>query len=183
MAVKVGCIAGFLIGGAVVAVLMLLFEMFDSKAAFTLIGVIIGSGVSAIVSLLTARENRKQQWELAALDKRLEVHQAAYAMWQRIVSVVYDSDQIGKVVVEAQDWWNNNCLYLDAASRHAFRNCLASALSHKDLLRGPQPRDGETKKMIKESWNTIMKPGETLPAGVALPDLEEQELSFEHKPE
>ena len=180
MAVKIGCIAGFLTGSAVVAVLMLLFEMIDSKAAFTLMGIIIGSGISAIVSLLVASENRKQQWELAALDKRLEVHQAAYAMWQRIVSAVYDSDQIGKVVVESKDWWNNNCLYLDAASRRAFRNCLFSASDHKDLLNGPQPRDEETKKMIKENWNTIMKPGETLPAGVALPDLGEQELSLEH---
>ena len=31
--------------------------------------------------------------------------------------------------------------------------------------------------MIKESWATIMKPGQTLPAGVSLPGLSEQELS------
>ena len=178
MAVKVGCIAGFLTGSAVAAVLMLLFEMFDSKPASTLMGIIIGGGISATVSLLVAKENRKQQWELAALDKRLEVHQAAYALWQRIVGAVYDSDQIGKVVVEAQDWWNNNCLYLDITSRQAFRACLLSAGNHKDLLMGL--RDEKSRNMIKDSWDTIMKPGQTLPAGVALPDLGEQELSPEH---
>ncbi len=34
--------------------------------------------------------------------------------------------------------------------------------------------------MIKENWQKIMKPGRTLPAGVALSHLGDRELSFEH---
>ncbi len=126
------------------------------------------------MSWLTARENRKQQWALAALEKRLEVHQEAYALWRRIVAEVHEDKNV-EVVVEANKWWNNNCLYLDVASRQAFRDCLSFAWNHKDLLL-IKPRDEETKKTIKESWDTIMKPGQTLPAGVGLTDLGEQEL-------
>ena len=167
-------IASFTVG----AVLMMLFGMVDSKAAVAAVGlsgVIIGSVVSAGALLLTARENRKQQWALAALDKRLEVHQAAYSLWQRIVRAIYDEEKIDKIIHEAEDWWNNNCLYLDVASRQAFRACLLYSSSHSDLLK--DPRDKESVKMIKESWATIMKPGQTLPAGVSLPGLSEQELS------
>ena len=169
-------------GGAVfAAVVMLSFRMFDSKAAIGFLGVIIGSGVSAATSLLTVRENRKQQWALAALDKRLEVHQEAYALWRRVVFAVH-KEKIAEVVIEAENWWNNNCLYLDAASRQAFRVCLDAACIHGDLLEANRGKQGGGER-VRENWAKIMKPGQTLPAGVALPDLGEQELSPEHKPE
>ena len=106
-------VASFAVGVLVGAVLMMLFGMVDSKAAVGLSGVIIGSVVSAGTLLLTARENRKQQWALAALDKRLEVHQAAYVLWQRIVRAIHGEENNYKIIHEADDWWNNNCLYLD----------------------------------------------------------------------
>ena len=162
------------------ACIMFLTGTVDSKAAFGFMGIIIGSGISATTSWLASRENRKQHWEMAAIDKRLEVHQEAYALWTQIVAAVHH-ENIGEVVGKGEEWWKNNCLYLDAESRNAFKNCLFSAMIHGDVLDGPRPRDEETNKMIKENWQILMKPGQTIPAGVALPDLGERELGHEFK--
>ena len=170
-----------LFGVALGAGIMFLTGTIDSKAAFGFVGVIIGSLITGATSWLAARENRKQHWAIAAIDKRLEVHQEAYALWTRIVGALNDQN-IAEVVSEGEKWWSQNCLYLDAASRQAFKSCLFSALLRKDLLNGPKPRDDETTKMIRKNWHDIMKPGQTLPAGVALPGMGEQELGPEHKP-
>lgn len=144
-------------------------KLVDSQTAIGLLGVLIGAGISAATSILLARENRHLKLATAALDKRLAAHQAAYAHWWNIVSAVHQKEKIGDVVIEAEDWWKNNCLYLDAVSRKTFRTCLIFAINHKDLLQGP--RSDETAKLVKESWEVIMKPGETLVEGVALPSL------------
>jgi len=152
-----------------VAVILAATKFVDSQTAVGLLGVLIGAGISAATSILLAWENRHLQLAMAALDKRLAAHQTAYALWWNIVRAVHQKDKIGHVVIEAEEWWKNNCLYLDAASRQAFRECLMFAINHKDLLQGP--RSKETTVLVKESWNVIMKPGETLVESVALPSL------------
>ncbi|MBI4192850.1 MAG: hypothetical protein HY525_20245 [Betaproteobacteria bacterium] len=151
------------------AVILAATKLMDSQTAVGLLGVLIGAGISATTSILLARENRHLQLATAALDKRLAAHQAAYALWWKIVGAVHHNDKIGDVVMEADDWWKNNCLYLDADSRQAFRACLMFAFNHKDLLGGP--RSKEAAKLAEESWKEIMKPGQTLVEGVALPSL------------
>ena len=167
---SIGNVSCFMFGMLVAAVLINFLGMVDSAAVVGFLGVIVGSFVTSVTRLLTARENRKQQFTLAALDKRLNVHQAAYALWQKIVAAVHHENRIGEVVHEANDWWNNNCLYLDTASREDFRACLFSASDHSALLKGPRDKEA-----IKGNWAVIMKPGQTLPKGVSLPDLGEQE--------
>lgn len=151
------------------AVLLVATKLVDSQTAIGLLGVLIGAGISAATSILLARESRYLQLATAAMDKRLAAHQAAYALWWKIVGAVHQKDKIGDVGVEAEEWWKNNCLYLDAKSRKAFRACTMFAIHHKDLLQGP--RSNEATKLVKESWGVIMKPGETLVEGVALPNL------------
>jgi hypothetical protein len=155
------------------AVLLAATKLVDSQTAVGLLGVLIGAGISAATSILLARENRHLQLATAALDKRLAAHQAAYALWWKIVGAVHRKGKIGDVVIEAEEWWKNNCLYLDGVSRKAFRTCLMFAINHKDLLQGP--RSEEVAKLVKESWKEIMKPGETLVEGVALPSLGKSE--------
>lgn len=155
------------------AVLLAATELLDSQTATGLVGVLIGSGVSAATSLLLASESRQTQLATAALDKRLATHQAAYALWYRIVGAVHHQSEIADLVLEADEWWRENCLYLDAESRKTFRICLTFAASHKDLLQGP--RSEETAILVKKSWKEIMKPGQTLVEGVALPSLGQAE--------
>lgn len=163
-----------LTAGALVAVLALLFfKQLDSVAAVGFLGIIIGGGIATATTLLTARDNRRHQLAMAAVDRRLEAHQTAYALWHRIVGAVHKPDHVGEVLIEADEWWRNNCLYLDPESRKALRDCIIFASSHKDLLAGP--RSEEIARLIKESWATIMKPGDTLVRGAALPSLGEAE--------
>ena len=151
------------------AILLAATKLVDSQTAIGLLGVLIGAGISAATSILLARESRHLQLATAALDKRFAAHQAAYTLWWKLVGAVHHKEKIGAVVIEAEEWWTKNCLYLDAESRKAFRACITFAFVHQDLLQGP--RTNEATKLIKESWHQIMKPGETLVEGVDLPSL------------
>ena len=75
----------------------------------------------------------RHQLRLAAVDRRLQAHQEAYALWRKLIFTSQDS--IHTVVIECQDWWNNNCLYLSHEAREAFRDAFFAAHTHDDLLK------------------------------------------------
>ena len=152
-------------------ILLLVFDFIDSKLVIGFIGVIIGSAISSITSIVISKENRKGQLAVASLEKRLEAHQTAYSIWRNLIFSVHDEEKLNEISMTAQDWWEKHCLYLDPESREAFSASIFSAGIHKDLLR--EPRSKESLKNIKENWATIMKPGKTLVEGVFLPPLEE----------
>ena len=161
---------------AITIILLSLFNYIESKALIGFLGVIVGSAISAVTSMLIAKENYRGKLAVAALGKRLETHQFAYALWDEIVGAVHHTSRIGDVVIKAQDFWKNNCLYLDSQSRKAFRDCYLFALNHRDILDGV--RNDDTKKLIKESWEIIMKPGTTLVEGISLPSLGKNESEY-----
>ena len=163
----------------VTVLLLSLFNFIDSKVLIGFFGIIIGSGISAATSILIAKTDYRAKLAVAALDKRLDAHQIAYALWDEIVGAVHSSDHISDVVEKAQEFWKNNCLYLDAKSRHAFRDCYFFALNHRELLKGD--RNDETKRLIKESWDTIMLPGTALAEGISLPSLGGDESDYKLK--
>jgi hypothetical protein len=152
-------------------ILLLVFDFIDSKLVIGFIGVIIGSAISSITSIVISKESRKGQLAVASLEKRLEAHQTAYSIWRNLISSVHDEEKLSEISMTALDWWEKHCLYLDPESREAFRASIFSAGIHKDLLR--EPRSKESLKSIKENWATIMKPGKTLVEGVYLPSLAE----------
>ena len=158
-----------------IVIVFSVFDLVESKALIGFLGVIIGSGLAAATSLLLAKENRQGQLAIASLDKRLEAHQTAYAIWHEIRGAIHRPDRLDDVLMKADQFWKNNCLYLDPLSRKAFRDCIIFASSHKDLLYGP--RTEEMRKLIKESWGIITKPGDLLVQGVALPSLGEKEYA------
>ena len=152
-------------------ILLLVFDFIDSKLVIGFIGVIIGSAISSITSIVISKESRKGQLAVASLEKRLEAHQTAYSIWRNLIFSVHDEEKLSEISITAQNWWEKHCLYLDPESREAFRASIFSAGIHKDLLR--EPRSKESSKSIKENWATIMKPGKTLVEGVYLPSLAE----------
>lgn len=152
-------------------ILILVFDFIDSKLVIGFIGVIIGSAISSITSIVISKESRKGQLAVASLEKRLEAHQTAYSIWRNLIFSVHDEEKLSEISITAQDWWEKHCLYLDPESREAFRASIFSAGIHKDFLR--EPRSKESLKSIKENWATIMKPGKTLVEGVYLPSLAE----------
>lgn len=114
--------------------------------------------------------NRRHQLRLAALDKRLEVHQEAYTLWWKLVRTVYDKDRIREVANECQEFWVQNCLYLDEDARHAFRVAYHAAFNHREL------RDArEDPEVLEESWERIQAAGDVIRKAVELPSLGEDE--------
>lgn len=120
-----------------------------------------------------AHENRKalefgtreHQLRLAALDRRLETHQQAYTLWRKLVSSVYTEHKCD-VVIECQTWWNQNCLYLDSDAREAFVRAYQAANFHSDILRSKT-----TMEEVKDNWATIIRAGEEIVRGAALPPI------------
>ena len=119
----------------------------------------------------------RRQLRLAALDRRLKVHQEAFALWRKLLSSVHDKEGIGSVVMECQDWWDENCLYLEPDARQAFNNCYRAAFLHRDLLEGIQNLED-----IDENWSRIIAAGEVIIKAVELPaikDLETEVLKLD----
>jgi len=110
----------------------------------------------------------KKALRLAALDRRLGAHQEAYTLWRDLVSHS-SKETCFEHVTKCQDWWNQNCLYLDAESRKAFRVSYLAAHSRPQLL---ACEHGES---IKENFEIVIAAGEKIVAGAALPPLSPEE--------
>jgi len=115
------------------------------------------------------RVNREHAMRMAALEKRLEAHQQAYALWRKLVANVHQRDKIGAIILECQDWWQNHCLYLDPEARQAFYMAYSSAHLHPNLLGGE--RSEEAARMVRENWQHIIGAGDVIVRGAALPPL------------
>jgi hypothetical protein len=121
-------------------------------------------------SLLLEQTSQRHQLRMAALDRRLEAHQTAYTLWWELRGAVHHEEKLNKLVIECQDWWVKNCLYLDAEVRQSFRAAYFAASTHKDFLRSSF--DSNT---VRENWKTITDTGDAIVKAVALPRLGEDE--------
>lgn len=92
----------------------------------------------------------------------------AYTLWQKLVSLVYDEKQSFPVVNECQDWWFNNCLFLEEEARKAFINACTAAVGHKTVMNMHVPR-----AEVERNWENIMRAVELLVKGVELPPIAE----------
>ena len=106
----------------------------------------------------------RHQMRLAAVDRRLQAHQEAYALWRKLIFTSQDS--IHNVAIECQDWWNNNCLYLSPEAREAFSDAYFAAHMYDDLLKS---RPGA--EAIKANWNKLRSAGEKILHAIELPPL------------
>ena len=104
------------------------------------------------------------QLRMAALERRLQAHQEAFALWRTLVSELH-SDSVSSNVIKCQEWWNQNCLYLSADSRQAFSDAYISAMQHKSLL---DSRDGQ---LVQVNFSKITAAGDVLVKAVELPPI------------
>lgn len=107
----------------------------------------------------------KHQLRMAALEKRLAAHQEAYSLWRNLFPHIYKEEKIVDFVHECQEWWNNNCLYLEPEAREAFFRAYTSAGIHKEI------RDARDLAEAKRNWAEIVKAGEILVKCVELPTI------------
>ena len=69
-------------------------------------------------------------------------------------------------MLECQDWWNKNCLYLSAEARDAFNRAYSIAQDHRTLVQSNRDLDA-----VKKYSEIIYGAGELIVAGVDLPSL------------
>jgi hypothetical protein len=106
-----------------------------------------------------------QQLRLAAVEKRLAAHQEAFTLWRRLIAAAHD-DSLVEVVLECQDWWNKNCLYLSADARDAFNRSYLLAKDYRTLAQSNRDQDSARRYL-----EIIHSAGEAIVQGVELPSL------------
>lgn len=127
-------------------------------------------------AMLVEEFKATHQLRVAALDRRLHAHQEAFTWWRNLVAHAYQDD-IGKVVLDCQEWWEQNCLYLEATARQALSDAYIFASSHKKLVEGGAHRHDEAYvESIKGSWKRIIDAGQVILQAVELPPLTEREI-------
>jgi hypothetical protein len=117
----------------------------------------------------------KHQLRLAAIERRLQAHQEAFALWRELIANTH-TENIGATVIKCQTWWENNCLFLEPAVREGFSDAYSAAHMHNALVRGGLP----ALHQAQENWQRITKAGQLIVEAVQLPGLttiEKQELA------
>lgn len=109
------------------------------------------------------------QVRTAAAERRLQVHQEAYTLWNELLHHVHKST-IEEVVVRCQEWYFKNCLYLSAEANDAFRRAYTAALNHRQYLHSPDSRN-----LIERNWGVITAAEDAIRQAVELPPLGEPE--------
>ena len=154
------------ISGVLIA--LVVFGYISAEPLVGLLGVVTGVLMSEYSHKQSAREDRRNQLRLAALDRRLQAHQDAYSLWRRILKDL-DTAKIGDTVMECQEWWNNNCLYLTPDARQAFVQAYLTA-SSRSVTMGSRDL-----KLISLEFEIIKRAGELIAQGVELPIINEGE--------
>jgi hypothetical protein len=124
--------------------------------------------ITTTVESIKSDLQTKKALRLAALDRRLATHQQAYAHWRKLVHFSNDpkkAEESYKHVAKCQEWWNENCLYLDAEARQAFRLSYMAAHSRPNIMASGH---GES---MRENFEVVIAAGEKIVAGAALPPL------------
>ncbi|WP_044362483.1 MULTISPECIES: hypothetical protein [Vibrio] len=105
------------------------------------------------------------QLRIVAPERRLQAHQEAFALWRKMLSSLHSDERVN-VVMECQDWYNQNCLYLSAKSREAFSVAYGALAIHNDLL-----QDRTQPESVKRNYLEITNAGSIIVQSVELPAL------------
>jgi hypothetical protein len=117
-------------------------------------------------------QKARHQLRLAAIDRRLQVHQEAYLLWRKLIAHA-NSEKNWDVVMECQSWWSQNCLYLGGQARAAFRDAYEAAFHHPDLT-----KDGRNKEAVRKNWKKLFGAGPEIVEAAELPSLGETEAKL-----
>jgi hypothetical protein len=140
-----------------------------SDALLSLISAIVGGLIATSSQAWISAQDRHNQLRLAALDKRLEVHQQAYTRWRKLLFNIGNEETIKDIIIDSQTWWEENCLYLDPKARKLFYLAVQRAGLHAAFLRE------RNVNIIQGNVEFIESVGEAILAGVALPTIGEFE--------
>ena len=134
--------------------------------------------------LLLEHAQYKNQLRLAALDRRLEVHQQAFALLQELQDARGESTknsgvvsrEIEDVVAKCGQWWSSNCLYLEENARKKFLMACYSAPRYPTLRARlkdcPSP---ENEDAIERNMKTLTDALDSIVKAVELPSIGKEE--------
>jgi hypothetical protein len=114
---------------------------------------------------ILAASSQQHQMRLAVLEQRFRAHQQAYALCRELFHAVH-TEAITDAVIKAQDWWEQNCLYLDADAREAFWRGIRASGLHGELLRGRADS-----QLIRDNWKEMEEAQAAIERSVALPPI------------
>lgn len=137
--------------------------MMDSiiPGIFAIIGVILGLFGSYTLN----KQNRKDKFLLASIDKKFEVYQKAYILSRELKYIVHESyDVKSETTQRALDWYHENNLYLEPSIRNDFFNTIDKINNYKELLiefsqereKGESEETKRLRKEISETFKEIM---------------------------
>lgn len=125
-------------------------------------------------SLLEERKER-HQLRLSAIDRRLEAHQLALALWRELNSTLGTED-VNETLIKYDNFWNENSLYLEPNARKAFLSAWIAA-RNIELYK----KNGMGNEYMVELYKTINDLGDAISEAVELPPLNEQQALNESK--
>jgi hypothetical protein len=137
-----------------------------------LFGVIVGALIAAGSKLLMSAYERHHQLRMAALEKRVQAHQEAFALWAKLCNSLR-KPEFDEVYKECQDWWYGNCIYLEDEVRKAFRDTYLDARGFNSLA-----DTGVASDVLREYFARIESLGNMILRAISLPPIRELETEL-----
>lgn len=100
----------------------------------------------------------RNQLKLVALERRLQVHQEAFTLWREVYGALH-TEEIGKVILRCQDWWEKKCLYLEPEVRNSFVAAYGAANTQRMLVQSLQNYEtiNANMKVVTDFPNILFK--------------------------
>ncbi|MFC5480563.1 hypothetical protein [Massilia suwonensis] len=128
-------------------------------------------GVEHQYNVMVEEMKGKQQLRMAAMDKRLQAHQATLPLWRKVMLASADNSKIVRAYYDCRTWYYENCLYLEPEVRVAF--CLA--FSHALQVNVLREEEGDNEEEIERLWKDVIDFPDVLVKAVQLPALNPEE--------
>ena len=129
---------------------------------------------STLIETIRSRNSLK----MAAIDKRLQVHQQAYTYWNEIISAYKNEPLLNSILEPALSHYNLNCLYLDATVSNKYHEMLYWASHYHDIV--IECREGDELALKqKEDFLVLLKSmGNLIRMAVSLPSINEDQIQL-----
>jgi len=131
---------------------------------------------------MTALE-RKDKFRLAALDRRLETHQEAYALARKMFQTLHsNSEEKHEIIKKVDDFLDRQCLFLTNETRQSFREAFFDySIFQVYLARLKNEKSEETKKDLFAAFGRISGLPNKIEKGIDIEAMSTEILTIDGK--
>ena len=154
-----------------------------------IVTLLIGAAIPLVTLWLQSKEKRKyfelerkEKLKMVAIEKRLEVHQKTLKQWEIMRSVIHSPDSVekSKIVSGVNEFWLNNCLYMEKDTRKKFKEAIWIVSSYKmwlDMYKSMEEgkEKQEHQKFYLACWDNFHKLFEIIQKEVELEPIKPEE--------